>query len=148
MIPGGPDAPAQSPAQIEASRSLQQTNAPRADGAAPPLRQSYTDQNQVRAGNASAGALAGAVAAHESASASNAAGAESTGGEPKSGRTRGLFMILLGVTGMLGLGLGRVAMNAMSHSNARQAEEALESAPVEDPNVRDLGGDHREYIID
>lgn len=65
-------------------------------------------------------------------------------------RARGLALMIAGAAGLAGLAFGRVAMNSLSRSTAGEAQADLEEydRSRSDPNTRDLGGDHKEYIID
>ncbi len=142
-----PSAPPPTAAEIEDQRTSEQSSAPREPLYNSPQNTSpnpsATPSQSVLA--APVNAFAGAMAVHH---AGTAAAAQPPASTEKGGRTRGIIMMIAGLTGMAGLGFGRVLMNALSRSTHLQAEQALEAAEAQPENAREYGGDRREYIID
>lgn len=134
--------------QLDAARSREQAQGARFSDTAPAPQTTYPSKGQIDTSNTTNPRdLTHAFAVHEASDAAHKAGAEPLTDTSSTGRTRGIILMISAGACMLGLGLGRIVVNTLSHSTAAEAEKVVETVAEEDRS-RSLGGEHREYIID
>lgn len=147
MLPDpGPQAPQPSAAETETSRAAQQAEAPVIEGGETPADTDNAPAEDIRTSDEEqqTSSFAEALAVRDEQEPAEMP--QPVSKEPET-KTRGRWMVMLGAAGLMGLTLGRFAMNSLSRTSVREAEQAVEAEDIDDGS-RSLGGDHREYIIE
>ncbi|MCC6483210.1 MAG: hypothetical protein IT209_00055 [Armatimonadetes bacterium] len=144
-LPVDPEFHQQTPQEKEQRREAEQADAPQVYGANAPATTDQAAYNKpAPAATGTAQSFANAFAAHER---GETAGRQQTPIQDTGKRTRGVILMIAGVTGIVTLGGGRAVTKMLARTQAEHDEQDARTAEA-DESVRSYGGDHNQYIID